>query len=142
MERSLRYLLFSENRFETSFFNDLENQLRQISRKSFVICAKPILNCFWFILEGKEKINVIVRRFWNFWKNNGTHQEMEDFFTNSSKELMCPEFLVDPIQFKQNVNIVREKQFWEQKDKKPEEFKVMRQQCFIQRQLQKYPMSL
>ena len=36
---------------------------------------------------------------------------MEDFFTNSSKELMCPEFLVDPIQFKQNVNIVREKQF-------------------------------
>ena len=68
---------------------------------------------------------------------------MEDFFTNSSKELMCPEFLVDPIQFKQNVNIIREKQFWEQKDKKPEEFKViMRQQCFIQRQLQKYPMSL
>ena len=73
MERSLRYLLFSENRFDTSFFNDLENQLRQISRKSFVICAKPILNCFWFILEGKEKINVIIRRFWNFWKNNGTH---------------------------------------------------------------------
>lgn len=23
----------------------------------------------------------------------------------------CPEFLVDPIQFKQNVNIIREKQF-------------------------------
>ena len=56
---------------------------------------------------------------------------------------MCPEFLVDPIQFKQNVNIIREKQFWEQKDKKPEEFKVIvRQQCFIQRQLQKFPMSL
>ena len=68
---------------------------------------------------------------------------MEDFFANSSKELMCPEFLVDPIQFKQNVNIIREKQFWEQKDKKPEEFKVIvRQQCFIQRQLQKFPMSL
>lgn len=50
---------------------------------------------------------------------------MEDLFTNSSKELMCPEFLVDPIQFKQNVNTTREKQFWEQKDRKPEEFKVI-----------------
>lgn len=70
MEKFLRYLI-SENRFETSFFHELENQLRQISRKSFAICAKRILNCFWFILEGKEKINVIFRIFWNFWKSNG-----------------------------------------------------------------------